>query len=132
MKWEDGWVIEDDDLIMPDGSDGFPEDALVVLLAADVVLPLNGGDSGICLMVNCSDTFAWATADCERIPPIGFSDDGDEPFWDLWRRWKRDRTWGPIQWVALRRNLRPMSRVVELMQKNGAWTEEMEALPATP
>jgi len=118
------WVIEPEDY----AAEAYAETALVVLLAAEVLSPVNGRDAGLCLMVRCNDTFAWGTADVERVPPIGFGDDLDEPFWDLWRRWKEDPTWGPVQWVALRRQQCPMRQVVEKMRLVGAWPAELEAL----
>ena len=131
-----GWIIEDDDLqaarVYP--YEGFgdmrmPEDALVVLLAAEVVIPLSGNDGKtIGLYVFCNDTFVRA-ADAEPIPPIGFGEDMDQPFWDLWDRWVADRTWGPVQWIALRRGYRPLPQVVDSMKAAGAWTDEMESLP---
>jgi len=138
MKFNDddcGWIIEDDDLKAGRvykyegfGDVRMPEDALVVLLAADVLVPLNG-DGGICLEVMCSDTFAYACADSESVPPIGFGEEHDKPFWDLWSRWVADHTWGPVQWVVLRRNQRPITPVVERMLNAGAWPTEMEAIP---
>ena len=131
-----GWIIEDDDLLADKKYEEFsgrpfrmPEDALVVLLAAEVVVPLNGGESGICLQVLCNDTFCYACADAEPIPPIGFGEEGDEPFWKLWDLWKADHDYGAMQWCILQRKMRPLREWEETLKKRGLWTEEMEALP---
>ena len=145
MKFNDededcGWIIEDDDLQAGRVNEceimgiemRMAEDALVVLLAAEIVVPLAGydGEEGqtIGLYVLCNDVFCYA-ADAENIPPIGFGTEGDKPFWDLWDAWVADRTWGHIQWVALSRGQRPLERYVEIMKRDGAWTPELEKLP---
>ena len=65
------------------------------------------------MFVNCNDSFAWATADAEEI----VHDEIDE----LYDMWKRDPHYGPIVWVAKKRNLMPIDPIAKSIMKEGIW-----------
>lgn len=105
-------------------------EALALLILDDVVIPLNGGkDNGIVVQVICNDVFYWACADSEPIPPIGFGADMDQPFWDLYDRYRKDGWDGVITWCCLRRGMRPQTPMEERMRASGSWSDELENLP---
>ena len=113
------------------------EHALALLLLEEAIVPLVAFSSGqdeesatAGLFVCANDAFHYATADAERIPPVGFGNDLDRPFWDLYELYRAKGYYGSIEWIALRRNKKPLPRIIEKMKKDGVWTEELEALPS--
>ena len=76
----------------------------------------------ISVELNCNDVFYWATADSEPVTL--------DEIPDLYMRWRKSRKWGPVKWVAVKRKLRPQVPMVNHMKADGAWDDEMEALPA--
>jgi hypothetical protein len=116
----------------PEGEDGHryrATEALALLVLDEILVPLNGGDAGVALMVGCNDLFFWACADAEPIPPIGFSAGLDGPFWDLYDRYRKSGPDGVVVWCCLRRGMRPQTPIERDMRKAGTWTDELEALP---
>lgn len=73
------------------------------------------------LVVNCNDLFWWGTADSEHCGP--------DELQSLYDRHKADPRWGAMIWCFLHRKLQPQVPVREKMQQDGAWTEELAALP---
>ena len=75
--------------------------------------------------VNCNDLFWWACADSEPLPvdEIGnlyklcFDEDGNP------------KQYGSTVWACLQRKMRPQHPLEEMMRKDDAWTDELEALP---
>ncbi len=63
------------------------------------------------VLVICNDTFAYACADCERLP---FKE--IEP---LYRMWQADPTWGPTAWCVMRRKERPIGPVEKGLREKG-------------
>lgn len=105
----------------------FPEQALALLLLnEDIVLLSNEGR--IVPMVNCSDVFAWGCADAEDIPLLGFDDEMEKPFWDLYEMVRGDPKWGSTQWCILKRKQRPQKPVERDMRDQGVWLPEFDQL----
>lgn len=63
------------------------------------------------VFVTCSDTYAYACADAERLPF-----DQIEP---LYRMWKRDPTLGPTAWAVMQRKERPIAPVEKMLRDAG-------------
>ena len=73
------------------------------------------------LSVMCNDQFYWACADCE---PFTYSE-----LPKIYDMYVANRKWGTAKWVSLKRGMRPQRPFIERMKKDGAWDEELEALP---
>ena len=102
------------------------EQAMALLILEEYVVMLNAkGQCG--LFVNCSDTFYYASADAEPIPPVGFGK--DEIFWELYDLVRLHGGIGAIKWCAIRRNARPLKKYLDQIRDEGIWCERMEALP---
>lgn len=96
--------------------------ALAYLLALGVVFVHESEkDEHFRLLVNCSDTFAWACADAEELKPGELK--------GLYDRVWEDPVWGSTFWACIKRNERPMPQIERGLKKIGKWTEEMESLP---
>lgn len=102
---------------------GGASEALALLLLEDVVIALWAkdavGSSTIALYVVCSDTFAYASADAEPLPPIGFGD--DDPFWELYDMVRAHGEAASIAWCMKRRNCRPLSWAVARLKEADMW-----------
>lgn len=102
------------------------EQAMALLILEEYVVMLNAkGQCG--LFVNCSDTFYYASADAEPIPPVGFGK--DEIFWELYDLVRLHGGIGAIKWCAIRRNAKPLKKYLDQIRDEGIWCERMEALP---
>lgn len=102
------------------------EQAMALLMLEEYVVMLNAkGQCG--LFVNCSDTFYYACADAEPIPPVGFGN--DEIFWELYDLVRLHGGIGAIKWCAIRRNARPLKKYLDQIRDEGIWCERMEILP---
>ena len=102
------------------------EQAMALLILEEYVVMLNAkGQCG--LFVNCSDTFYYASADAEPIPPVGFGK--DEIFWELYDLVRLHGGIGAIKWCAIRRNARPLKKYLDQIRDEGIWCERMETLP---
>lgn len=78
------------------------------------------------VMVNCSDAFYFASADCEPIQ-------GEAELESLYRWFQYDNRSGPIAWAAIKRNMKPCKNCwIDPMKKKGTWTPELDALPDGP
>jgi len=98
------------------------EETAATIMLADDALCLGCDDKdNIILCVNVNDIFGWACADAEDVPY--------DELENLYIAWKADATWGPVHWACKQRNQRPQYAVMRNMQKEGAWTSDMEALP---
>lgn len=84
---------------------------------------LVNGQTPTLLSVNVNDFFAPA-ADFESVTL------GDLPV--LFEAHRADPKWGKFKWSIMKRKERPWARAMERMQRSGAWTEELEAVCATP
>jgi hypothetical protein len=75
--------------------------------------------------VNCNDLFWWACADIEEISleeiPTLYDACYDEG--------GNKKDWGSSIWACLHRKMRPQHPMEDSMKKDGAWTDELEALP---
>lgn len=100
---------------------------MALLLLDGHVAILNGGDAGTCLQLIVSDTFIYACAEGEPIPPTGFGDDLDKPFWDLYDAIRLHGWQGGVKWAALRRKMKPIEPVVQKLKDAGLWDEELES-----
>lgn len=111
------------------------EDALILMFARGDLIPLwakdHGGRQTIGIYVACSDVFAWGCADCEPAPVIGYGDEDDSVFGELYEECRKS-VWGAARWCCFRRNQRPQGPVEVRMRAEGAWCERMEALPPRP
>lgn len=104
----------------------YEERAMALLMLEEFVIMLNA-DGRCGLFVCCNDTFCYASADAEPIPPVGFGK--DEIFWELYDLVRSHGAIGSIKWCAIRRNARPLKKYVDQMRDEGIWCEKMEALP---
>lgn len=101
------------------------DQAMALLMLEEYVIMLNA-DGKCGLFVNCSDTFYYACADAEPIPPVGFGD--DKVFWELYDLVRLYGGIGSVKWCAIRRNTRPLRKYLDLIRDEGLWCERMEAL----
>ncbi|MCP4741442.1 MAG: hypothetical protein GY871_04325 [Actinomycetales bacterium] len=111
----------------------YAPEALALLILEEAVVPLaavtqSSGDYVVGLYAMCNDAFDYACADAEPLPQIGFSDDLEAPFWDLYDAFREHGWSGLIRWVALRRNRRPLKPHEDRLKTAGLWDERMEAL----
>ena len=83
-----------------------------------------------CVYVLCNDTFNYASADAESI--TNSDGDADSEIISLYKLWKENRIYGPIKWVALKRNKRPLVQLEMLMRAQYYWDDSLETLPARP
>ncbi len=103
----------------------FHAQALALLLLTEDVILLNN-DGRIVPEVDCSDVFAWGCADAEDLPLLGFGDEREAPFWDLYERVRACPKWGSTQWCILRRGRRPQAPVEKRMREEGAWLPQFD------
>lgn len=82
----------------------------------------DGANAGstIVLFVQCNDLFWWGTADAMDLPLVELP--------KLYKMWKADPKWGVEKWCCFQRKLRPQKPIIEMMKKQGAWGQDMEAL----
>lgn len=71
--------------------------------------------------LNCNDVFAWGCADEE---PLRQADLGP-----LVKVMRADPKWGGIKYACRLRKQRPQKPIIRDMKADGAWDEDMEALP---
>lgn len=117
-------------LTQTDKEEYFDEEQALSVLLKDGVLFCNernyyyeGEKCGttIVLFVNCNDCFAWACADAEDLP--------NGEIKNLYEYHLKDPKWGSTKWCCIRRNEKPLAKVINLMKKDGSWDEVMEKLP---
>ena len=105
----------------------FYEQAMaLLLLTEDVVLLNNKGR--IVPMAICNDVFDWGTADAEDLPLLGFADETERAFWDLYERVRQCPKWGGTQWCILQRERLPQPPVEKAMRQDNAWLPEFDGL----
>jgi hypothetical protein len=63
--------------------------------------------------VNCSDVFAWGSADAENLD--------FEELEDLFNHYKKDPEWGAAIWCIKKRGLMPQTAVKEMIEVEGIW-----------
>lgn len=86
--------------------------------------------STIIVLVLCNDIFMWGCADAEPITcDLNDKCDDSNELYHLLRLYLEDPKWGVVRWACLKRQEKPQAPIVGDMKKQGAWTEEMEALP---
>ncbi len=113
---------------MGDGETFFSEDeALAVLLARNVawIVDLSDHSAGtpgdvLTIGVNCSDVFAWACSETERLPL--------DQVENLYGHWTKDPGHGTDVWCIVRRREMPQRPVEEAIRKAGIW--DLDALRA--
>lgn len=103
----------------------FHEQAVALLLLNENLVILAHKGKPV-LMVNCSDVFAWGCADAEDIPCLGFNDEEEKPFWELYELVRKNPKWGSTQWTILKRQLRPQLAVEKLLKEDNSWLPEFE------
>lgn len=86
------------------------EENLFLMIRKGVVAPV----------VNCNDTFYYASADCEDITV--------EELPEYLELVEKNDTYGWLVWCCKKRQHRPLSPLVERMKLAGVWTTELEAL----
>jgi hypothetical protein len=99
--------------------------AMALLILDNHVVMLNQ-KGGCGLFVNCSDTFFYATADAEPIPPVGFGN--DDIFWELYDLVRKNGYIGAAKWCSLRRGILPIKRYQDRMVEAGLWCDKLEAI----
>lgn len=67
----------------------------------------------VSLNVNCSDTFAYASADAEEV--------SFRELQDLFIHWLKDKEYGSMVWCAKKRNEMPLKPHVDNIQAMGLW-----------
>jgi hypothetical protein len=104
--------------------------ALACLLADDVCFLHNvktkEGDT-VGVSVNCSDVMAWGCSDAESI--LSNDNSPNSEIISLYKLWKKNKSFGSVKWVCLKRNQQPQAPLKKMMIEKGAWDEELEALP---
>lgn len=65
------------------------------------------------VLVNCSDVFMWACADCI---PLRYKE-----LDTLWQFYSKDPKWGTAVWAMHQRKLMPQKPVYDSIQKEGIW-----------
>jgi hypothetical protein len=99
------------------------EEAISLLILEEYIILLNASD--VCgLFVNCSDTFAYACADGEPIPPVGFRQ--DELVWKLYDMIKDYGYLGAVKWVSIQRKMLPLKEYRDGLVEAGLWCEELQ------
>lgn len=68
----------------------------------------------------CNDIFYYA-ADAEDIT--------FDELPELYKLYEKDKKWGSVKWVCMKRNARPLAHIIKHMKKDGAWDDSMEQLP---
>lgn len=63
--------------------------------------------------VNCSDTFAWACADAERMEHSELR--------DVYDHWKKDPMFGPTIWCIKKRKQKPLKQIYDRIEESGIW-----------
>jgi hypothetical protein len=81
----------------------------VLLLGDNWHRPAVAGE--ISVNVICSDTFSYASADCE---PLHYAEIGR-----VYERWRRDPKLGPTAWCAARRKQAPIAPVAKMLADAG-------------
>lgn len=104
------------------------EEAMLILMASGIIIPLSAGEKEertIGLFVNCNDTFYYACADAEPIPPVGFGYESEQPFWKLYDLCREFGSSGAVIWASERRGMLPIQRLCKRMKESGEWPKEM-------
>lgn len=65
------------------------------------------------LSVNCSDVFAWGSADAEEM---SYSE-----IVEVFDHWLKDNKWGPAVWCIKKRLTKPQEPVYNEIMKGGMW-----------
>lgn len=107
-----------------EGEEYFMMEAAVAKLINEDILFVVMGKTGYErteMMVNCNDLFAWGCSDAEPVPAYDLE--------KLYNAWKDDERWGAYKWCAKHRNQQPQEPIIRDMKKDGAWDNEMDALP---
>lgn len=100
----------------------WPEAAVALMLLSDDVVVVNGAK----LVVLCNGLFYWECADAEPLPTVGYEDDREELFWQLYERIRANPKWGSAQWCILQRKQKPQKAIEEEMKEEGAWLPEFD------
>jgi len=127
-------TIRHEDIFDKDGEYYYELKALAWLLANDYcfinTLEVTGyggyKSKTVCVFVNCSDTFAFATADAE---PITNDENEGSEIIELFKLIQEKSYHGATKWVCKRRNMQPQKPLKTKMIKDGAWDDELENLP---
>jgi hypothetical protein len=79
----------------------------------------------IALAVGMNDIFWWACADYEL-----FAYKDIQSLYEMcFDREGNYKEWGSVHWACLQRGMRPQHPIEDIMKKDGAWTDDLEALP---
>ena len=89
------------------------------------------GGPTIVVFVNCSDVFAWGTADTEYVTVDERADLRNE-LYRLLVYVLEDERWGATKFACWKRNLQPQKPMIDTLKKQGRWDEWWEALPPNP
>lgn len=90
-------------------------DARVAHLLINDVLMIGGEEAT--LNVVCSDTFYYASADCEPI--------SSGEIHELYKLWRADPMWGPTWWCVKKRNMRPLAKYQKVLGELGYPVDEV-------
>ncbi len=118
---EDGYIVPryqfgDEEIVFE------PEQALVALLLDRIVF-LNShwwikdwpkeAKEFTAIHVNCSDVFAWGSADAETLPHTEIE--------NLYDHYRLDSAWGPAVWCIKQRGYMPQKPVYDAIQALDIW-----------
>ena len=81
------------------------------------------GSKTVVVFVALSDVFSWASSDAECL-------ESENDIRTLLESYLKDSRYGVILWVCKKRKEQPQKALIEMMKKEGAWDDEMEALPS--
>ena len=96
-------------------------DIVAELLLGHTCFLGKGDNDEIILEINANDIFYWGCADSEELRYSEILD-----FYKM----ATTENYGEIKWVCRKRKLRPQIPWVEILKKEGAWTDELESYPA--
>lgn len=91
-------------------------------------LPCRDGMRTTCFYVDCSDVFAWGSADSE---PVAWGEEEGSELTGLYEEWHANHRWGATRWCIKKRSIRPMYAVVLQLKDAGLW-DDLPALKPNP
>ena len=110
-------------------------EALSLLISSEFVIPLaaktppsvDGTQKSVVgLYVNCSDIF-YPAADAEPLPLIGFTEQDEQSFWELYYLARKHGFLGVTKWVSLKRKALPMFHMKNKL-KELIWCDKLQSI----
>ena len=96
----------------------FDEQEAAIQLLKENICFINFGEG---LIVNCSDVFAWACADGEKI-------ENEKEAEELYKLCMKYPNYGGAIWCCIKRNEKPQAPVVKRMKELGEWDISLDKM----